>query len=346
MDVSPGDLSDGGASTVGDSIMEVAREVRKALQALPGVTAAGVASHLPRLSPYPEAIVVEGRAEVVPTPLVRQGPGVFEALGVAPVLGRSIEEGDLEPEAPRIAVVNEAFAIEHFGTAQVVGRRLRLVPPGDEESTPVWRQIVGVVPNVMEVTGSTAASGIYVPFEPVRFFSVALAVDAEPMALAGRLRRSLFDLDPRLNVTDVVALEGVGAENRAALRAMSSAMTGVGLITLLLSLAGVYSIVSLAVSQRTREIGVRVALGAESASILWSVLQRSALLIGGGGMIGAVLGLRIADAQVFVFAVPSGGPWLFAGLVGLLSIAGMAACWVPARRALSIDPVEALRSQG
>jgi predicted permease len=343
IDLSRDEIPEGGGATVRDSVMTTVRALRAALSELPGVTGVAVASHLPRLSPLPEPMVVEGRDEVVPTPLVRQGPGAFAVLEVEPLLGRAIEERDLEAGAPPVAVVNQAFAVENFGSTQVVGRRLRLAPESGAEEPGPWREIVGVVPNVMEVTGSGSAAGVYFPFEPVRFFSVALGVEGDPMALAGQLRRAAFDVDPDLQVTEVVRLDDVGDENRTALRVMSSAMTAIGVVTLLLSLAGVYSIVSLAVTRRTREIGVRVALGAPSSSILWSIVRRSALLVGGGGLLGAVAGFQVSSTRIFVFAVPAAGAWLFAALVALMALAGVLACWVPARRALAIQPVEALR---
>ena len=120
-------------------------------------------------------------------------------------------------------------------------------------------------------------------------------------------------------------------------------MTAIGVVTLLLSLVGVYSIVSLAVTRRTREIGVRVALGAPSSSILWSIVRRSALMVSGGGLLGAIAGFQVSSTRIFVFAVPAAGAWVFAALVALMVLAGVLACWVPARRALAIQPIEALR---
>jgi hypothetical protein len=319
--------------------------VREALGRLPGVTAVGVASHLPRLSAFPEALEVEGVEELMRAPLVRQGPGVFEVLGVEPLLGRLLDERDVQPGALPVAVVNQAFALERFGTSRALGRRVRLAPDASEAEPRAWHEIVGVVPNVMEVTG-TGAAGVYLPLEPMTFFSVALLVDAGPMSLAGGLRRTLFDLDPRLDVREVVRLDDVGSENRTALWAMSAAMGAIGAITLLLSVAGIYSIVSLAVSLRTREIGVRVALGAERGAILRQVLGRAALLLGAGGAVGVLLGVQVTRARIFVFALPGVDVQLFLGLAAVLGLAGLAACWIPARRALSIQPVEALQAGG
>lgn len=344
LDLDEGDLVEGGASTVSDSLELVFKAVRRSVASMPEVPAVGLTSHLPRNSPYPEPVEVEGSEEVVTVPLVAAGPGLFGVLGVEPLLGRVIERTDLEPNAPAVAVVNRSFALQRFGTTRVVGRRLRPVAHDAEADPGPWREIVGVVPDVMEVTGAAGgAAGIYLPFEPRRFVSLAVRVAGEPMALTGRLRRAAYGVEPGLNVSEVVRLDQVGAENRRALGVMSTGLTGIGLVTLLLSLAGVYSIVSLSVTRRTREIGVRVALGAERSRVLWSVLRRSALLVLAGATLGAVAGHHLVRIRLFVFAVPDGGWWLFPGLVVLMAGAGLLACWLPARRALSIEPVEALR---
>lgn len=332
------------ADAVGaDSLRALQRGVEEALGEMDGVTGVALASHLPRTSPYPLPLEIEGRGPVLTVPVVSQGPGFFSVMNAAPLAGRSVDVRDMEEHAPPVAVVNAAFARAHFGGIDAVGRRLRLLGEGGEPGP--WRQIVGVVPDLMEVTGRRDAAGIYVPLEPARRFSVAIGVGGEPARRAGELRRALYELDPAILVTDVVRLGEVGAENRAALGAMSSAMVGIGLVTLLLSLAGVYSIVSLSVTQRTREIGVRMALGGARASILGDLLRRSTLLVLGGAALGAAAGAAGTRVRLFVFAVPDGGPWLFPALVVLMAGAGALACWVPARRALGIHPVEALREE-
>lgn len=345
LELPDGDPVEVGAATVADSARLLAQALVAELSTLPGVRTAAAGSHLPRVSPYPEPIRLEGSDQIVRAPLVHQGVGLFSVLDVEPVLGRDFEVGDTEPGASPVAIVNQAFALEHYRTTQVLGRRLRVVPHEGEGEQEPWHEIVGVVPNVMEVTGLRQAAGLYLPFATGRSFYVALRVEADPRALIQPLRRATFELDPGIDVRDVVALSGVGAENKMALGVMSSAASAVGLVTLLLSLAGIYSIVSLAVTQRTREIGVRVALGAEPRSILWSISRRSGLLVAAGGLVGGLLGFQISKLSLFTFVVPEGGPGLFLGLVLLMSLSAVVACWIPARRALSIQPVEAMRSE-
>jgi len=286
-------------------------------------------------------MVVEGRSEFVRAAVARQGPGLFDVLDTELILGRDLQATDRLPGAPRVVVVNQAFAGEAFGTDQVLGRRIRVASHGEGGPEEPWLTIVGVGPNVMEVTASSGAA-VYVPLTGARFVSAALRVDRDPVALSGVLRRAIFDLDPALDVSGIVRLDDVGAENRTALVAMSSAMTAIGLVTLLLALAGVYSIVSLAVTRRTKEIGVRVALGADPTSILRSVLGSSGMLVLGGAIVGALAGIGFSRLDLFVFALPEPGPWLFPALVGSMTLAGLLACWVPARRALAIQPTEAM----
>lgn len=327
-----------------DSGALVLRRLEQSVAALPGVVAVSAASHLPRVSPSAEAVELEGVPTLVSTPVVGSGPGLFAVLEVEPILGRGLEQGDMGPDAAAVVVVNRAFAQRNFGTDQVLGRRLRIAEASDEGTPSPWREIVGVVPDVMEVTGSTRAAGIYVPLTPRQTLSLAVRVESDPLTFAGPLRRAAYDVDPRLNISEIVRLDDVGAENRTALAVMSSGLLAIGVITLLLSLAGVYSIVSLTVTQRTREIGIRVALGATPLSVLWSVLRSLGALVVFGALVGAAAGWQGSGVKLFVFAVPRGQWWLFAGLVALMGLAGLLACLVPARRALAIQPVEALQA--
>ena len=332
------------ASDRSDSVVATITGLRAAMLRIPGVIDAAVASRLPREAPIPEPVQVEGDPATFRAPVVRVGSGFFAVLGVTLRSGRGIDDRDLEPGALPVAVVNESFALTHFGTLQVVGRRVRLAPP-DDRTAPPWREIVGVAPDLIEVVGSAGGAGVYLPFTDGGFASLALRTSGDPERLAGPLRRAVFDLDPALTLRRVVGLHGVGKENRSALLVMSSAMVGIAVIALLVSLAGIYSIVSLAVTQRTREIGVRVALGASRPSIVWSVVRRSGYLVLAGTLVGAGLGAMLATRRMFVFSLPAVAPWVFPGVVALVFAAGVAACWVPVRRALALEPLEALRQE-
>lgn len=340
MDVGPEDLVEGGAVTVADSIGDVLARLEEGLKSVPGVRGVGFTTHLPRAAPFPELVEIDGETDLARAGIALQGPGVFDVLGIEPVLGRDFSEEDRLAEALPVAIVNAAFATETFGTTQVLGRRVREAPPAGGETGP-WHTIVGVVPNVMEVT-SSAGAAIYLPLTAARFVSVTLRTDTNPMALSGPLRRVAFDVDRQMILSEIVPLEEVGSENRQALSAMTGALAAVGLTTLLLALAGIYSIVSLAVTRRTKEIGVRVALGAEPTSIVWSVMGRSGGLVLGGAILGAAAGTAFSRARPFAFALPDPGPFLYPTLVIVMTFTAGLACWVPLRRALAIQPVEAL----
>lgn len=331
-----------------DSLAGLMTTLARTLGQHPEVRAVGFASDLPRTTPWADPIEVEGDPTRATASVVGITPGLLAALEQAPVTGRDFEDTDLGAEALPVALVTEAFARLRFGTTEVVGRRLRRIPESEspDDEAPPWRTVVGVVPDVMEVAGPTEAGGVYVPLAARRTAALALRVDADPLAFAGTLRRAVYDLDPDLRLSDVVRLDDVGAENRAALAALSSGLTGIGVVTLLLSLAGVYAIVSLSVTRRTREIGIRVALGEARGAVLASILRRSGLLLAAGAVVGAAGGLALARVRLFVFAVPEAPWWLFPGLVAATALAGLLACWVPARRALAIQPVEALRHDG
>ncbi|MEK9499641.1 ABC transporter permease [Gaopeijia maritima] len=349
LDPSPSTLPT--AAIPDDSLPALMTRLAASLEARPEVRAVGFAGDLPRTSPWPEPVEVEGGptpADAPHTPVATIGPGLLEVLEQTPTSGRDFHPDDLAAGALPVALVTEAFAAARFGSSEVVGRRLRVLPEsGDPDpATHPWRTVVGVVPDVMEVAGATGTGGVYLPHRALRSTWMAVRVDRDPAALAPVLRREVYTLDPALRLTQVVRLGEVGAENRAALAALSSGLSAIGAITLLLSLAGIYAIVSLSVTRRTREIGIRVALGEARGAVLSSILRRSGVILALGAVVGAGVGLAFTRMRLFVFAVPEAQWWLFPALVAGTAVAGLLACWIPARRALAIQPVDALRYDG
>ena len=345
LDLTDADLPEGGASTPADSSAALLDGLRARVAELPGVEAVTLVSHLPRTSPWPEPLELEGRPELLPTPLVFVAEDFLEVLEVEPVLGRGITAGDRRPGAPAVAVVNRAFAEEHFGTLQVLGRRLRMAPRRGAEPE-AWREIVGVVPNLVEVADATGGTGVYVPLATRRFVSLAARTNGLSQTLAPALRRVAYDLDPELDLYSVVPLREVGAENRRALGAMTAGLLGVGLVTLLLSLAGVYSLVSLAVTRRTREIGVRVALGARAEEIRALVFRQGIGVVAGGVVLGLVAAFGLSRLMASIlFEVSTSDPVSFLLAPVVLVAVALLATWLPARRAARVDPLEALRAE-
>jgi ABC-type antimicrobial peptide transport system permease subunit len=170
-------------------------------------------------------------------------------------------------------------------------------------------------------------------------------VNGEPLRYAEPVRRALREQLPALEPYRATALADVNMDDRAFFAGLSSALVGLGVVTLVLALAGVYSMMSLIVSRRTREIGIRLALGANVSHVIHTIGSRAALQIGIGGLIGAVLAVVSLNARsVLVSRMGDGGAWTLPLVLALLVLAGLAATWVPLRRALTIRPQDALRA--
>lgn len=326
-----------------------------AARALPGVAAGAVATHLPRADPPARLTELapepgERPAAPVAAPVAGVGPGYFAVLGADALAGRVFRDEDFAPGAPAVAVVNQPFVDRFLGGRNPIGRRLRRVDPEGAEAGAApasWREIVGVVPDLgLSVADPASAAGYYVPIDGGRtYYYLALrTAGVEPMALAAPLRRAFAGVDPGIDARRVVPLERVGWEDRAFMSGFGSALTALGGMALLLSLAGIYAMLSFAVTRRTREIGIRVALGATGRQVLRSVVGSTALRLLAGAVLGAALALVLMRAKaMLVTRLPAGEPWVLPSVLALLLVAGVAASWSPTRRALGIQPGEALR---
>ena len=320
---------------------------------IPTVTAAGAASSLPGLSPPARMTSIEplpgGRESVPrPAPVVEAGPGFFDTFGAHSQAGRLFTAADFAEHAAPVAVVNQPFVAKFFGGVNPVGRRLRMLQEGSGAQAEPWREIVGVVPDLGLSPGDvTMAAGFYIPMQRGEFFDLALRTTGDARRLSGPLRRALNDLDPSIQVHEIRALEDVGYEDRAVFAGIGAALAALGGMALLLSVAGTYAILSLSVTRRTREIGIRAALGATRRQVLQSIIGRTMLPPALGAAGGMALGQALVAARgIFAFRLPDGsGPWGLPVLGGIMIGAAMLSAWVPARRALAVSPSEALRAE-
>jgi ABC-type antimicrobial peptide transport system permease subunit len=172
---------------------------------------------------------------------------------------------------------------------------------------------------------------------------LAIRTYGDPVALTAPLRATVANVDPDLQLQEIRTLEEAGREERAFLGGISAALTAMGVMALLLSIVGIYALLSFMVTGRTREIGIRVALVAAPWQVLRTVAGGAATHLAIGGVLGTVLGMLLAQARaVILISIPSPGVWMPATIVLILGLAGGIACWVPARRALRIRPAEAL----
>ncbi len=327
-----------------------ADDVEAAAAAVPGVVAAGLSTALPRNSPRPQPIEVEplGQAakaapELAPSAGVSRG--FFATLDARALTGRLFVPADYRPDAARVAVVNEPFVRKFLGGASPIGRRFRTAGP---DGPGPWREIVGVVPDLgLSVGDPSLAAGYYVPLDPrPGFVYLAVRTAGDPLTYAMPLRRALLARAPDLVLNRMERLEDIAHEDMAAFTWFSAALAGIGAITLILALTGVYAMMALVVTRRTREIGIRVALGASVPRLIGTIVGRAAWQVGIGGALGAGLAIAsLAARNVLVSRLGTGGPWTLPLVVSLLVLAGLAATWLPLGRALRVRPADALRAE-
>jgi putative ABC transport system permease protein len=321
--------------------------LRDAGAALPGVEAAEVTTVLPmnwndaKSSFYPETERPD-RPENAPVAGFRRvSPGYLEALDVTLVAGRFLTEADRQ-DAPAVAILSESAARRFFPRGGTIGRRL---VRGDRAM-----EIVGVVGDVRAnpLTAAAPQDVVYAPLAqwPSRSAYIVLTTRGQPTAVVPALQAAIGQIDPRLAAGDVAAMTRVVAAVTSPQSATAQMLGASALIALIMATVGTYGVMSYTVARRTRELGVRVALGATHEGVVRLVVSgaaRLALLGVGIGLLGA-LGLG-RGMQAILFDTSPSDPWILGGSAVLLSAVALLASYLPARRAASIDPITALRSQ-
>ena len=323
------------------------------ISTLPGVDKAAIVSSLPFGGGTPSyTIAFEG----VPPPLPGRNPiaflsaispGYFETLGILLKRGRAFDERDGRPGTGPVVIVNETLAARHWPGQDPIGKRFKL---GDASSTRPWMTVVGVVGDVRQRTllDEPIREGMYVPQaqQPTRGFTVAVRTAVAPLALSDAVRRTIHNLDRDLPISDLFTMDRVMVRALWQPRMFSWIFGFFGAVALVLAVVGVYGVVSYSVAQRTREIGIRVALGAGRGQIRAMVLRqgmRAAVVGIGVGLAVALAVTRVMGA--LLYGVSPTDPATF-GLVTLV-LAGTAllACLLPARRATRVEPLVALRCE-
>jgi putative ABC transport system permease protein len=270
-------------------------------------------------------------------------PGVFEALRTPVLRGRAIGARDTAG-APLVAVVSRVLAGRLFPNGDAVGKRLKLINP---EQADEWRTIVGVVGDVQyQGLDGEAGPAIYTPFAQTPFLWLYVMVRSpNPGPVMGELRTAVPAAVPSLSAADVKLMTDVVSRSVAEPRFQMMLVSAFALLALLLAAIGIYGVIAYAVVQRTREIGVRIALGARRADVMRLVLGE------GLGMAAAGVALGLAGAAALtrlmaslLFSVTPHDPLTFAAGASLLLIMALLASFIPARRALRVDPITALRT--
>jgi putative ABC transport system permease protein len=324
-----------------------ARMIADRVRSLPGVKSVALGSDIP-LSGDGGAILftAEGQppvtAQNVPRAYThRVTPGFFATLGIPMLRGRDF----LPNDAQGVVVVAESVGKRFWPGQDPIGHRIK---PGRSDSKNPWLTIVGVVAEVKYrglPANPTADPDLYFPFaERSRNFALFVRTAGTPSSLSGALRGDLHSLDKTMTIFDVTPMLERVATQMARSR-FTSWLTGIfSVVALLLAAIGIYGVTAHSVNRRTREIGIRMALGASKSDVLGAVIWRGMLLVGAGIAIGLVAAFGLTRLiEKLLFGVTTTDPLTFAAVTAVLAGVALLATYVPARRAAGTDPIEALR---
>jgi ABC-type antimicrobial peptide transport system permease subunit len=318
------------------------------LAAVPQVRGAGMAQTIPMRGDYVLSVEIQGRPTAKPKPAPSANyrsvsPGYFQTLGIPIKRGRAFSGQDTA-KSPMVAIVDEAFAKRHFPDEDPIGRGIDI-----GNGTDGFYQIVGVVGSVRyEGLGSTPEPTMYVPFAQDVFSTMWLVArtDGDPRLQAAAARDAVKAIDPTLPAYSIVTLASVVSDSVAQRRFAMLLLAVFALIAVFLAAIGLYGMVAYSVGQRTQEIGLRMAIGAQRADVF-------RLIVGGGmklALIGVIVGTGGALAaarfvEAMLFDVTPFDPASYAATAAVLFVVAALACYLPARRAMSVDPLSALRQE-
>ncbi|HKV13149.1 MAG TPA: ABC transporter permease [Thermoanaerobaculia bacterium] len=322
------------------------------IAAVPGVASAGLVSTLPlgdfdRVSIDVEGLAIpEGQEPDVDRYIVT--PGYLSALGIPLVAGRGFSAGDTET-SPNAVLVSETMARQLWPGRSALGLRVRM-PNGQPREEWPWRTVVGVVKDVKQYGLDQASTPqMYLPQAQVPTNYMTLVVQAQggdPASLAAPVRAAIRSLDPDQAVFDVQTMEEILMGTIALRRLSMLLLGGFAGLALVLAAVGIYGVMAYSVSRRTRELGIRMVVGAQRDDVLLLILGRGLTLAGWGLGIGLVLALGTTRLlSTLLFEISPTDPFTFAAITVLLATVTLAACYVPASRVLELDPLEALRCE-
>ncbi|HVF70660.1 MAG TPA: ABC transporter permease [Chthoniobacterales bacterium] len=319
------------------------------LQALPAVEAAGLSSILPAGDNFDRrTIEIEGRprppSELPEVDSYFVTPDYVRAMAIPVVRGRALSPQDTA-DAPLAVLISESMAKKFWPNEDAVGKRVRFYNSEPVTQRP-WRTIVGVVADVKQYGLDTSgATAIYLPQlqQPQSTLTLVVRTRTEPFAMIDTVRREILAIDPEQAVFNVATMEEVLADSIALRRISMFLLAGFAALALLLAAIGIYGVLAQAVLQRTHEIGIRMALGAQARDVLRLIVgQGMSLTIGGivVGLLSSVALTRLLASLLFGVAATDAATFL--SIAGLLVVVSFLACYLPARRAARLDPIKAL----
>ncbi len=316
---------------------------------VPGIRSAALASGLPpNGGQMSDTFLVEGQPLVDDSKaplgnILMVTPGYFRTLGVPMVQGRDFAERD-NREAPRVVVISETLARKFFPDTNPIGRRFK--EGGIDRTANPWMEIVGVVGDVKyEGLDTPTAPAFYLPYaqSPTRDMALVLKTALPSTDAAAAVRRELGAIDPDIPLAQISTLENLVNESIAQPRFRTSLLGVFSGVALLLAAIGIYGVIAYSVAQRTQEIGIRMALGAQRSDVLRLIIRQGMVLTAIGialGIVGALFLTRLMES--LLFGVGAADPITFSLIALLLGAVSLLACWLPARRAARLNPITAL----
>jgi putative ABC transport system permease protein len=351
----------GASQYVGPARETFYRQLTDRLTTLPGVESVSAINHLPLAGDWwGTSLAIEGRPLPPPGQEVNvifrvSRPGYFQTMGIPLRAGRDFTERDT-PDAPGAAIINETLARRHWPSEDPIGKRVTLDDPRDNSRPPQWLTVVGVVKDVKQNSWTDAPwNEIYIPFQHSRLFfrgtaghytsmTLVIRTSVEPQSLAAAAQETVRSLDRNLPVSGVVTMEQVIADTLWQPRFNLQLIGIFAALAMTIASIGLYGVMSYSVAQRTREVGLRMALGAGRRDVLKLVMGQGMKLALAGvasGLLASAALTRLIERLLFEVSATDFST--FALIPVLLTLVALVACWIPARRATKVDPMVALR---
>jgi predicted permease len=322
-------------------------EMLESIRTLPGVSSAGVVNSLPITGGPSTEFVIEGR----PAPRLGDEPGAdirvadskyFSTMGIPLIAGRVFTEHD-DSAAARVVVINQTLARTFWPNGNPLGQRITMKDWGP----PLTAEIVGVV-------GDVRTDGLDEPVGPMIYWSyyqfglifnrIVVRAEDDPFRLVSAVKSRVWAVDKDQPVSQIQTMDQILSQSLARRRLYVVLLGVFASVALVLAAAGIYGVVSYSVTQRTREMGIRVALGAERLDVLRLIILQAAKLALAGELLGILVALAVTHLMAsLLFGVSAVDPITFAGVVLLLTAVAFVACYIPARRAMRVDPIVTLR---
>jgi putative ABC transport system permease protein len=355
------ELRDGKYTTV-DARREFYERLEPRLAAIAGVEAAAVTTNVPPLGSGQRAFEIDGRTpeeKPLTVATVTISAPFFDVFGLSLRRGRAFHRTDGAPGAETV-IVNDRMVSQFFNGEDPIGRRIRFVPRSPRVAAvpppvspvlrpPMWRTIIGVSPTIRHGSLQDAEPGavVYVPSqqEPPQVAWLLVRSRLPPGSVMDAVRREVQAVDPDQPVFTIQTVDQMLAHEQTPFRVFGGLFVIFGVIALALSSVGLYGVMAYAVTQRTQEIGVRMALGADARQVSWLILRRGLVQLALGLTIGLAGALALSRLmQSVLIQIGPGDPMTFAVITLLLTAVSIAACLLPARRATRVDPLVALRT--